>query len=127
MAIYNGLNVADGYWTSYPLDYKHRFRQLIAPELAAVPTDATYFDTWGSRAYVFQPDTGQPVCCGSPSHPEIDLLVDPTQWALLDIAFVVSTGPITNATEMRLEHRATVDRLDGIGPLYVYEVVDSAA
>ncbi len=48
-AIYNGFYVLDAYWSTYPLEYKHEFRKIIAPQLAKSERWTHYFDTWGSR------------------------------------------------------------------------------
>ena len=53
VAIYNGFYTLDGYFTSYPLEYKHQFRKLIIPELEKSTTFKNYFDSWGSRCYLF--------------------------------------------------------------------------
>jgi hypothetical protein len=49
----NGFDCADGYRDFYSLEYKQRFRRLIAGELRADPTNKGYFDNYGSRVYVF--------------------------------------------------------------------------
>jgi hypothetical protein len=49
----NGFRHLDGYFQSYPLAYKAAFRKIIAPEFAIDPRKKSYFDTWGSRVYVF--------------------------------------------------------------------------
>lgn len=43
---------------NYPLEYKHRFRRVIERELEKSPGTAGYFDTWGSRCYLFNAETG---------------------------------------------------------------------
>jgi hypothetical protein len=48
-----GFYTIDGYQANYPLEYKHTFRKLIAPELAKNPALQKYFDEWGSRCYLF--------------------------------------------------------------------------
>ncbi|MCC7302116.1 MAG: hypothetical protein IT233_05695 [Bacteroidia bacterium] len=49
----NGLHTIDGYVSNYPLEYKHRFREIIAAELEKDATIKKYFDHWGSRCYLF--------------------------------------------------------------------------
>ena len=50
---YNGLYTVDGYFVSYPLKYKHKFRNIIAGELEKNKILKKYYDNWGSRCYVF--------------------------------------------------------------------------
>jgi len=123
VAVYNGIPSADGYWNQYPLDYKTAFRTLIAPALDANPADATYFDAWGSRAYVFQPELGRPSCCARPRGGEIELLIDPVALETLGISHLISSVTFSNANSLGLglvlETRSEAE----LGPLYLYERV----
>ncbi len=53
IAQYNGFYTLDGYIPDYPLAYKHQFREIIAQELAKDLELKDYYDTWGSRVYLF--------------------------------------------------------------------------
>ena len=53
IAQYNGFYTLDGYLPSYPLSYKHQFREIIDGELNKAPEIDHYFSIWGSRAYAF--------------------------------------------------------------------------
>ena len=52
-ALYHGFYCLDGYSNNYDLDYKHRFRKIIAPELVKSKYLADNFDHWGNRCYLF--------------------------------------------------------------------------
>ena len=52
-ALYHGFYCLDGYSNNYPLDYKHSFRQVLAPELERSEYLRDYFDGWGNRCYLF--------------------------------------------------------------------------
>jgi hypothetical protein len=54
----NGFDTVDGYVGLYPLEYKHRFRKVIAPELEKSESLRQYFDNWGSRAYLMSSELG---------------------------------------------------------------------
>lgn len=56
IAQFNGFSTLDGYFVSYPLDYKKSFRVIIAGELNRSVELRTYFDNWGSRIYLFSKD-----------------------------------------------------------------------
>lgn len=58
MAMLNGLRTVGGYWYLYPLEYKKRFRPVIAGELEKSRELANYFDRWGSRCYLFSSELG---------------------------------------------------------------------
>lgn len=51
-AYYHGFYCLDGYSNNYPLEYKHRFRKIIAPELEKSDYLKDYFDQWGNRCYL---------------------------------------------------------------------------
>ncbi len=52
-ALYYGFYCLDGYSNNYSLEYKHRFREIIAPELEKSEYLADSFDHWGNRCYLF--------------------------------------------------------------------------
>ena len=52
-ALMHGFYTVDGYSNNYPLEYKHRFREVIAPEIEKNEEVRVYFDTWGNRCYLF--------------------------------------------------------------------------
>lgn len=57
-ALMYGFYAVDGYSNNYPLEYKHAFREVIAEELEKNEGAKIYFDTWGSRCYLFNSVTG---------------------------------------------------------------------
>lgn len=52
-ALYHGFYCLDGYSNNYSLEYKHRFRRVIAPALSESEYLRAYFDEWGNRCYLF--------------------------------------------------------------------------
>src|SRR5699024_6198214 len=59
IAQYNGFYTLDTYNNSFPLEYKHDFKKIIAPELEKSPKLENYFDTWGGRLYMFSSELGK--------------------------------------------------------------------
>lgn len=57
-ALMHGFYTVDGYSNNYPLEYKHRFREVIAAELDKNEEVRNYFDLWGNRCYLFNSITG---------------------------------------------------------------------
>lgn len=51
-AYYTGFYCLDGYSNNYSLEYKHAFREVIAPELAKSEYLTQYYDAWGNRCYL---------------------------------------------------------------------------
>lgn len=52
-ALYHGFYCLDGYSNNYDLTYKHRFREIIAPELDKSEYLTEQFDGWGNRCYLY--------------------------------------------------------------------------
>ena len=57
-ALMHGFYTVDGYSNNYPLEYKHRFRKVIAAELEKNEEVRVYFDRWGNRCYLLNSITG---------------------------------------------------------------------
>ena len=120
VSVYNGLDAADGYGASYPVDYKHRWRVLISPVLDVDPGLRTYFDQWGSRAYLFQPGLGFfPTCCED-GFEAIDLLVDAAAFDELEITHLLSIVEITNPDDAGLRLLGVADQPGARYVVWVY-------
>ena len=122
VAVYNGFDAADGYWYNYPLEYKRRFRTLIAPALDADSGLAAYFDGWGSRAYVFQPALGNPDCCVVADSTPYEALIDSRALGNLGIGYVLSNGEISNASGLGLGFLGIASAPDSPYRIHVYAV-----
>ena len=57
IAVMNDIKVIDGYHTIYPMDYKKKFRKIIAAELEANNRLKDYYENFGNRVYVFYNDS----------------------------------------------------------------------
>lgn len=57
-SLMHGFYTVDGYSNNYSLEYKHRFREVIAEELEKNEEVRVYFDLWGNRCYLFNSITG---------------------------------------------------------------------
>ncbi len=103
-ALMHGFYTADGYSNNYPLEYKHRFRKVIARELEKNEQTRLYFDEWGSRCYLFNGASGNAWMLGKDQqvvYERLDLDMD----ALKDLGceYLFSCGEIKNAKELGLE------------------------
>lgn len=58
VAAYNGFYCLDMYSNNYDVEYKHKFRRIIASELEKSEYQRSYFDDWGNRCYIIQDSTG---------------------------------------------------------------------
>jgi len=59
IAVMSDIKVIDGYHTIYSMDYKKRFREIIADELEANDWLRKYYDNWGNRVYAFYNDSNK--------------------------------------------------------------------
>lgn len=125
IATYNGFFTADGYLTSYPLEYKHRFREVIAGELGKSPELRDYFDHWGSRCYIFSAELGRDFLCGKDRRKGVrDLNIDTARLRQLGAEYVISAVEILHAEQVGLV-------LDGVfegdfWKIYLYKISDHA-
>lgn len=104
IAAYNGFWSLDGYMSSYPLEYKHQFRKVIANELIKNESLRKYFDDWGSRCYLFSAELREN-SSSDISNKVIDNLDINTQ-ALKDIGcdYIFSAVDIKNYKDLKLAY-----------------------
>jgi hypothetical protein len=110
IALHNGFHTVDGYHFMYPLEYKHRFRKVIAEELNRSATLAQNFDGWGSRCYVLSAELGRnPMLQKSnaltkPNEPDRvnSLAINVDALAALGARYLLSAVPIENARDIGL-------------------------
>ena len=94
IAQFNGFQTADFYLSNYPVEYKHRFRKVIAGELEKDKELKRYYDEWGSRVYAFSVELRKD-WTGTNLHTPIKSLdYDTEAMKELGIKYVISRVPI---------------------------------
>lgn len=122
--LYNGFYTVDGYMTVYPLKYKHAFREVIAPELEKNNELRYYFDTWGSRCYVYVDELGKNYDFTKDKDKEIDnLRLDTEALKALGGEYVLSAVKINNSEETNLQLLETFESEKSPWKIYLYEVM----
>lgn len=127
VAQYNGFRTLDGYLPNYPLRYKHEFREIIAPELARDAALRSYFDDWGSRAYVFSSELQQGcrALCTKEVQAEVrELRLDTLALLERGARFVLSAVPIRTADGLQFLRR--FDSPEAAWSVYLYAVTAPA-
>lgn len=120
---YNGFYTLDTYNNFYPLAYKHRFRRIIAKELAKNAQLRTYFDTWGGRCYIFVNELGKKYDFRKDSHKQIrHLQLDTETFKAMGGRYIFSSVQISNADRNRLKPFGVFDDEESAWRIYVYEV-----
>ncbi len=123
-ALKHGFYTIDGYSSNYSLEYKHRFRKVIAAELEKAPETKTYFDTWGCRCYLLNGATGNLWMLGKQD--EIvyeDLDFDMEALKELDCEYLFSCGEIRNAEELGLEFMGYYETKTSYWGVWLYQVL----
>ncbi|EUJ43387.1 DUF6044 family protein [Listeria riparia] len=117
----NGFYTLDGYVNSYPLSYKAKFREIIAPELAKSPTLREYYDGWGNRVYIFVAELGKNYLFDKHSTKHIKNLELNTQ-AFKDMGgeYIFSALPIDNAAANHLHLEKVFDDKQAAWKIYLY-------
>lgn len=119
IAQYNGLRTLGGYTTNYSMEYKKRFRKIIAKELSKNKNIQQAFDSWGSACYMFSSEIGVNVSYNhrqSLKNLELDIC------ALQDLKakYILSAYPIENESNLTL--LKAFQSNDSYWNLYLYEV-----
>ena len=101
IAQYNGFYTLDSYQNLYSLEYKNKFREIIADELEKNHRMKNYFDAWGSRCYVFVAELfGKGKCYLNCSKYETDSIdhfeIDTKALSALGGKYIFSAVPINN-------------------------------
>lgn len=123
IAQYNGFYTLDTYNNTIPLYYKHEFRPIIAPELAKNKTLQKYYDTWGSRLYLYSDDIGKKYVFSKDSTTEIEHLdLNLEAFKSLGGKYILSGVPIKNAQELGLTFEGSFTTENSYWKIYLYQV-----
>lgn len=126
-ALYNGFYCIDGYATSYPLAYKHKFRRIIARELEKNEAVRHYFDDWGNRCYIFSAELGSKydhavIAKDSALSPVRHLEIDTGQMKKLGAEYLISAVEIKNYRETGLKLEKVFESPQSYYRLYLYSL-----
>ena len=121
IALYNGYYCIDGYSNNYDVNYKHRFRTIIADEMDKDDDTKWFFDTWGNRCYICSNELGQDYYVSKYSNRSInDLRLNYDAMKEMGCEYMFSAVPINNSPRLKLIHKATSD--SSVYDVYVYHV-----
>jgi len=119
---YNGFYTLDGYIVMYPMSYKETFRAIVAPELARNERWRTYYDNWGSRAYIMASEltTCNFVCTTDTAPASIRLELSPEAFSTFDMVYLLSVSRIKNADHLNLQPEGVFKRKESPWRIHVY-------
>lgn len=122
-SLMHGFYTVDGYSNNYSLDYKHRFRQVIAKELAKSEQTRLYFDQWGSRCYLFNGATGTYWNVSKRDGVIFENLeFDMEALGSLGCEYLFSGGEITNARELGLDFMGYFEEENSYWGIWLYRL-----
>ncbi|MCM1326235.1 MAG: DUF6044 family protein [Bacteroidales bacterium] len=124
-ALMHGFYTVDGYSNNYSLEYKHRFRKIIAKELEKNEETKVYFDKWGNRCYLFNGATGNAWMLGKAEGIIYEELEFDMQ-ALKEIGceYLFSCGEILNAEKMGLSFMGYHETESSYWGIWLYRLTD---
>lgn len=116
---YNQIATLDGYHSWYTLNYKYKFREIIAPELNINERWSAYFDGWGGRAYIFSEKvTYDPIRYLGVD--KDDLNTDMEAFKALNGKYIFSRVEISNAENLSLQLKGIYTDESSPYVIYVY-------
>jgi len=121
VAQYNGFFTLDGYFTSYPLKYKHKFRRVIENELNRDESLKKYFDNFGSRCYAFSTELGRNFVSNkrdSINHLDYDF----KHLKNLGGEYIFSSAPINENLNKDIKLVENIDLPDNYWNIYLYKI-----
>lgn len=123
-ALLHGFYTVDGYSNNYPLEYKHQFRRVMEKELEKAPETAGYFDTWGSRCYLFNAESGNAWMLGKDKHIVYEgLEYDMEALKALGGEYLFSCGEILNAEELGVRLLGYFETETSYWGVWLYEIL----
>lgn len=122
-ALMYGFYTVDGYSNNYPLEYKHKFREVIEKELEKAPETAIYYDTWGSRCYLFNSESGTSYMYGKNQKTVYqNLELDINALRNLGCNYIFSCGIIENADELGLSLTGYYETYSSYWGVWLYQL-----
>lgn len=123
IAQYNGFYTLDTYNNSFPLSYKHQFREVIAPELEKSPSLENYFDTWGGRLYMYVAQLGESYMFTKNSDKTIEQLdINTDALEALGGDYIFSALPIDNYKTLGLQYEKSFEKKGYPWKIYLYKL-----
>lgn len=123
IASYNGFYTLDSYQRLYPLSYKRKFRNIIAPELRKDDEIKRYFDYWGSRCYMFSAELGKGKFFVPKNDAEpIRVNYNTNVLQKMGAKYILSSVPISNYKENKLKFINYFENERSPYKIHLYEV-----
>ncbi|MBD2715144.1 hypothetical protein KBK19_08865 [Microvirga sp. STR05] len=119
----NNFYTLDSYQNNYPLAYKHRFRPIIAGELAKSPELRRYFDAWGNRCYLFSAELGKDFRVGAFQQRVVqDFAFDTAAFRRLGGRYVLSAAKLATPDQSGLQLAGVFEQPAAYWRIWLYKL-----
>jgi hypothetical protein len=125
IAQYNGFYTLDSYQNNYPLSYKMEFRKIIEGELEKNQKLKYYFDSWGSRCYLFSSELRENcyLDCNTNNNTTINELdININQLKKMGGRYILSAVRILNADKLNLKFEKLFESNQTSINIYLYSL-----
>lgn len=130
IAEYNGYHTLDTYINIYPLEYKLKFREIIEPELNKNDKLKVYFDSWGSRCYMFSSELEEAVelkkieqyMVNKNAHISINPQYNISALKQLGAQYIFSAAQLQNYQSLSLQECGVFTTNESFWKIYVYQI-----
>lgn len=123
VSLMHGFYTIDGYSNNYPLTYKHEFREILEGEMQRNESIETYFDTWGSRCYLFYSQWGTYYKIEKSADAQIDELhLDFDKMREMGCEYLFSAGEILCAEDLGIELEGVFESETSWWKIWVYRL-----
>lgn len=119
---HNGFHTLDGYLALYPLEYKHKFREIIKDELSKNEKLRNYYDNWGSRVYVFIDEIGKNYLRNKNEVYPVTISLNTQVLKEMGGEYVFSSYFIVNAKKNNMELLKKFKNKDSAWDIYLYKL-----
>lgn len=125
--MYHGFYCLDGYSNNYSLEYKHRFREIIAPELDKSEYLEDSFDHWGNRCYLFSAECPGYYTIEKGGFYFQDYTIDAESLRQLGGSYLLSAAYIDHSEDTGLElmRPEAFETENSYYRIYLYRVMDN--
>ncbi|MGX4607766.1 DUF6044 family protein [Priestia sp. JNUCC 25] len=121
---YNGFYTLDTYNNVYPLEYKYKFRKIIAKELEKNKQLRKYYDEWESRCYIFVNELGKTYEFTKDQNIKVRRLqLNTNQFKAMGGRYIFSSVPILNAKDNNLALLKEFNHKESAWKIYLYQVM----
>jgi hypothetical protein len=121
---YNGFFTLDAYSGNYPLEFKHKFREIIERELGKNEENKKYFDHFGNRCYILTAELGKEFRATKYKNKKIkNLELNFETLEELNVVYVFSAVEIANYEENGMIFERKFENENSAWDIYLYKIV----